>query len=64
MPQDAIRRVVQVDLGPRSYPIAITTGLDDLPQQLSARLTTRRALVVADANVAPRARSSPSTRPR
>lgn len=57
MPQDAIRRVVQVDLGPRSYPIAITTGLDDLPQQLSARLTTRRALVVADANVAPRARS-------
>jgi 3-dehydroquinate synthase len=57
MTVDPVRRVVQVDLGPRSYPIAITTGLDDITHQLTSRLATRRALVVADSNVAPRTRS-------
>ncbi|KFN45609.1 3-dehydroquinate synthase [Arenimonas metalli] len=44
---------LEVELGPRRYPIRIGRGLLDQPEALAALVTGRHALVVTDGNVAP-----------
>ena len=46
-------RTLEVDLGPRSYPIYIGPGLIDEPAILGARITGRQVMVVTNETIAP-----------
>ena len=48
-----MKRVVEVQLGVRSYPVTIAPGLLDDPAAIKATVTGRHALIVSNEVVAP-----------
>lgn len=51
--QKAGMKVVEVDLGDRSYPIYIGVNLLDQPQLLQQHIKSKRVLIVTNETIAP-----------